>query len=61
MANMASVGYSIVDFSGGEPVVVLTKKDFDNFIEWAKTMPSENRPNFDILPISFSKVEADHG
>lgn len=57
MASMASVGYSVAEFVDGDEAVVIRKEDWDKLVAWSNTVPNEDRPDFDILPISFTIPE----
>lgn len=56
--NHAQVLHEIAEFSEFGECVVVKQSDWDSLVSWVKSLPSEDgRPNFDILPVTFTKHE----
>lgn len=57
--NHAQVLEAIARFSDYGECVVVKQQDWDSLVAWVKSLDvtTEDRPNFDILPVMFSKDE----
>ena len=56
--NHAQVLHGIAEFVDYDECVVIKQSDWDVLKDWINSLPTElleSRPNFDLLPVVFSK------
>lgn len=58
--NNAQVLAAIAEFSQYGDSVVIKQDDWNTLVNWVENLPKDitvDRPNFDILPVMFSKSD----